>query len=92
MVNLTLDSISTSTAVVAKPCGRPSCNVKLQKEQQIHRIKRPQPNEQLEDDQLLQTYEVLDGYEVEKQRYTNKCKKMMRCLSLPLGSGKDVPD
>ncbi|CAF1198439.1 unnamed protein product [Didymodactylos carnosus] len=92
MINQTLDSSTISTAVVAEPCGCPSCNIKMQKEQHVHGIKCPRSNEQFEGDQLLQTPKVLDGCEVEKQDCSNEFQKMSRCLSISLRCCKEVPD
>ncbi|CAF4572648.1 unnamed protein product, partial [Didymodactylos carnosus] len=87
-----LGSINTSTAVVAKPCECPSCNIKMPKEQQMHRIKRLRSNEQFEDDPLLQTYDVLDDCEAEKQGCTSEFQKLIRCTSVPLSCYKQIPD
>ncbi|CAF3990168.1 unnamed protein product [Didymodactylos carnosus] len=92
MVHQQLGSINSSTAVVAKPCECPPCNIKLQNEQQVHRIKRLRSNEQFEDDQLSQTYVILDDCEAEKQGCTSEFQKLIRCISVPERYCKDIPD
>ncbi|CAF1030240.1 unnamed protein product [Didymodactylos carnosus] len=64
----------------------------MQKEHRLDGIKCSRSNNQFEDDQLLQTYEVVNDCIVEKQCGISELQKLTCCVSADLGCCKQLPE
>ncbi|CAF1031532.1 unnamed protein product [Didymodactylos carnosus] len=92
MVNQTLNLLTFATTDEVTTCECSSCDIKMQKEHRLHEIKCSRSNNQFEDDQLLQTYEMVNDCIVEKQCGAPELQKLTRCVSADLGCCKESPE